>query len=360
MNLTNTGGSDANSLTLTATPPFYLVGNTCGSSLAAGASCSTGVFFSPSVNGPYAGTLAITSPSLTASASVPLSGTGGTPGSVQALPSIVSFTSQSGSSEIGVGLTSAPVTVTLTNPDGVNSLNSFALSVTAGFKLVSTTCSSTLAAGASCTATVEFAPTTPGPQSGSLVVTSSALPTGEFVPLAGMGFDFSMTPSGSSSQTIANGQTADYKLVITPLLGSEGVFTFQCSGLPAYSACTFNPTSEGIPANLSGNEVAEIATGLTSTTASASRPPAWPVVPLACGLVLAPFAFKRRGRALLLIALLAILASGVTSCTASNVISGGTVPGSGSGITSPGTFPVVVTATSNGVQHQVTLTLIVD
>ena len=362
VNITNTGGSAANSLSLTATPPFSLVQNTCGSSLAAGASCSTGVIFLPSLNGPYTGTLTIASPSLAASASVPLSGTGGTPGSVQALPSIVNFTNQSGSSEIGVGLMSAPVTVTITNPDNVNSLGSFALAVTAGFRLVSTTCSSTLGAGASCSAVVEFAPTTPGPQNGSLVVTSSALPTGAFVPLSGMGFDFSMTPSGSSSQTIANGQTADYKLVITPLLGSQGVFTFQCGSLPPYSACTFNPASEGIPANVSGNEVVEIATGLTETSANSSRPFVWPVVPLACGLILAPFALARRRRALLLVALLAILASGVTSCTSSNAISGGTAPGSGSGpgITSPGTFPVVVTATSSGVQHQVTLTLIVD
>jgi len=341
-------------------PGVGLEGGGRVASLAAGASCSTGVYFAPSLNGPYTGTLTIASPSLTASASVPLNGTGGTPGSVQALPSIVSFTNQSGGSEIGVGLTSAPVTVTLTNPDSVNSLSSFALAVTSGFRLVSTTCSSTLAAGASCTAVVEFAPTTPGPQSGSLIVTSSALPTGEFVSLSGMGFDFAMTSSGSSSQTIANGQTADYKLVITPLLGSQGVFTFQCSGLPPYSACTFNPTSVGIPANLSSNEVVEIATGLTETTAHASRLPAGPVLPLASGLILAPFAFKRRRRALLLVALLAILAGGVTSCTSSNVISGGTAPGTGSGITSPGTFPVVVTATSNGVQHQVTLTLIVD
>jgi hypothetical protein len=360
VNLTNTGGSAASSLTVTATPPFSLVQNTCGSSLASGASCSTGVVFSPSLNGPYAGTLTIASPSLAASASVPLSGTGGTPGSVQALPSIVNFTNQSGSSEIGVGLMSAPVTVTITNPDNVNSLGSFALAVTAGFRLVSTTCSSTLGAGASCAAVVEFAPTTPGPQNGSLVVSSSALPTGAFVPLSGTGFDFSMTPSGSSSQTIANGQTADYKLVITPLLGSQGVFTFQCGSLPPYSSCTFNPASEGIPANVSGNEVVEIATGLTETTASSSRPPAWPVVPLTCGLILAPFALARRRKFLLLVALLAILAGGVTSCTSSNVISGGTAPGSGPGITSPGSFPVVVTATSNGVQHQVTLTLIVD
>ena len=362
VNLTNTGGSAASSLTVTATPPFSLVQNTCGSSLASGASCSTGVIFSPSLNGPYTGTLTIASPSLTASASVPLSGTGGTPGSVQALPSIVNFTNQSGSSEIGVGLMSAPVTVTITNPDNVNSLGSFALAVTAGFRLVSTTCSSTLGAGASCAAVVEFAPTTPGPQNGSLIVSSSALPTGAFVPLSGTGFDFSMTPSGSSSQTIANGQTADYKLVITPLLGSQGVFTFQCGSLPPYSFCTFNPASEGIPANVSGNEVVEIATGLTETSASSSRPPAWPVVPLACGLILAPFALRRGRRVLLLVAMLAILAGGVTSCTSSGVILGGTPPGSGSGpgITAPGTFPVVVTATSSGVQHQVTLTLIVD
>jgi hypothetical protein len=65
---------------------------------------------------------------------------------------------------------------------------------------------------------------------------------------------------------------------------------------------------------------------------------------------------------LLLVALLAILAGGVSSCTASGIIPGGNVPGSGSGSgnTAAGTYPVVVTATSNGVQHQVTLTLIVD
>lgn len=358
--LNNTGGLAADSLTLAATPPFSLVQNTCGSSLAAGASCSTGVIFSPSLNGPYAGTLTIASPSLAASASVPLSGTGGTPGTVQALPSIVNFTGPTGSFEIGVGLFSSPVTVTLTNPSGTDSLTSLTVAVTTGFRLVSTTCASTLAAGASCSAIVQFAPTSPGTQTGSLIVSSSALPTGAFVPLSGKGFDFAIAPSGSSSQTIANGQVANYKLVITPLLGSQGVFTFQCGSLPPYSSCIFNPASEGIPANTTGNVAVEIATGLTETKASSSPPHAWPVLPLACGLVLAPFAMARRRRGLLLVALLAILASGVSSCTASGVISGGTVPGSGPGITSPGTFPVVVTATSNGVQHQVTLTLIVD
>ena len=91
-------------------------------------------------------------------------------------------------------------------------------------------------------------------------------------------------------------------------------------------------------------------------------PLGWPALQLACGLVLIPFALKRGRKVLLLTALLVILAGGVSSCTTSGIIPGGTVPGngSGSGTTSPGTFPVVVTATSNGVQHQATLTLIVD
>jgi hypothetical protein len=93
-----------------------------------------------------------------------------------------------------------------------------------------------------------------------------------------------------------------------------------------------------------------------------SPPLSWPALPLACGLLLAPFALRRGRKALLLVALLAILMGGVSSCTSSGILSGGTIPGSGSGsgITAAGTYPVMVTATSNGVQHQVNLTLIVD
>jgi hypothetical protein len=358
--LTNTGGTAAASLTLTATPPFSPAAsaNPCGMSLAAGASCSTGVIFSPSLNGQYTGTLTIASSSLTP-AVVLLSGAGGTPGSVQfqgpqpPLPA-----------ETGVGLTSSASTVTITNPDSVNSLSSLTLAVTTGFLLVNNTCSSTLAAGASCTTGIEFTPTSAGIVNGSLTVSSSALPTGSFMSLASRGFEFAIEPSGSSSQTITNGQTADYKLAITPLGGSQGAFTFQCGSLPPYSSCTFSPASEGIPANTTGNVVVEIATGLTQSSARSSRPAAWPVLPLVCGLALLPFASfapGRRRRVLSLIALLAILATGVSSCTAS---SGGGLPlpgpPSGPGTTPAATYTIPVTASSNGIEHQVTLTLTVD
>jgi hypothetical protein len=270
--------------------------------------------------------------------------------------------------QTGVGLVSGSSTVTITNPDGVTSLSSLALTVTAGFQLVSSTCPATLAPGASCTAIVAFAPVSAGAQSGSLNVTSSALPTGSFLALSGMGFDFTLAPSGSATQTIANGQTAYYTLdicgaegcTLTPTLGAQGAFIFQCGTLPSYASCAFNPASETIPTGVTGNVVVEIATGLTQTSARSSRPPAWPVLPLACGLVLLPFALARRRRALMLIALLGILTGGVSSCVSSSGGVSTVNTKTGTGSTPPATYSIPVTATSNGVSHQVTLTLIVD
>ncbi len=112
--ITNNSPLAANGLTLTATSPFSLLANTCGSSLAAGAYCSTGVVFSPSLSGLYAGTLTIASTSLAASAGVSLSGLGGVPGAVQFQPSPLVF------QQTGVGLTSSAIPVTIANPDGVN------------------------------------------------------------------------------------------------------------------------------------------------------------------------------------------------------------------------------------------------
>jgi hypothetical protein len=197
-------------------------------------------------------------------------------------------------------------------------------------------------------------------QNGSLNVTSSALPTGSFLALSGMGFDFTLAPTGSPTQTIANGQIAYFTLAINPLNGSQGVFTFQCGTLPSSASCAFTPASEGVVANTTGNEMVEIATGLTQATARSSPPPAWPALPLACGLVLLPFALARRRRALLLIVLLAILTGGVSSCASSSGGVSTVLTKTGNGYTPPATYTVPVTATSNGVSHQVTLTLIVD
>jgi len=259
-----------------------------------------------------------------------------------------------------VGQLSNSVTVTLTNPSGDLSLTDFTLAVTAGFQLVSNTCPSTLAAGQSCTTGVEFAPTSAGSVSGSLTAGSSVLATGVSVPLSGMGFSSSIASTGSSTQTVANGQTADYDLTITPLGGSQGTFTFQCSLLPPYASCTFSPASLSVPANSTGYEVVGIATGVSSSSAHLSRSPVWPVLPLVCGLVLLPFGWRRRRKILLLAALLLVLAGGVSSCTSSGGGSGGSGGQGGSSGTPAGTYSIPVSAAAAGVQHSVTLTLTVD
>ncbi len=358
--LTNSSSIAASGLTLTASSPFSVAATAtpCGTSLAAGANCTVGVVFSPPLNEPYAGTLAITSSTL-APVIVLLNGTGGVPGAVQFQPNPVIF------EQTGVGQTSAATTVTITNPDPVNTLSGLMLAVSPGFEPVNNACGSTLRPGASCTLSVEFEPAGAGEQNGSLTVSDSVLPGGASVSLAGMGFNFIAAPSGSPTETVASGQTADYVLSIAPLNGSQGVFTFSYGTLPPYSSCTFSPASEGIAANTSGYETVEIATGLPTTSARSSHRSPWPVLPLLCGISILPFGlFSKAGRsrrtALLLIAALALLAGGVSSCTASGVVAGGTVSPTGPGITPAGTYSIPVTVTANGVSQQVTLTLVVD
>jgi hypothetical protein len=174
-----------------------------------------------------------------------------------------------------------------------------------------------------------------------------------------MGFDFTVVSSGASSATVASGQTASYKLTITPLSGSTGTFTLTCGSLPKYSSCTFNPAGETVAAGSTGSETVLIATG-TSSTARLVRPVAWPVLPLVCSIVLVPLVHWKRRRVLVAVAVLAMLAGGVSSCTSSG---GGVVqppPNSGNNITPAGTYSIPVTVSAGGIQHQITLALTVD
>src|ERR1035441_7686351 len=109
---------------------------------------------------------------------------------------------------------------------------------------------------------------------------------------------------------------------------------------------------------MTGNVTVQIST--TAATARLIEPAVWRILPLACGLVLLPFGWRRRRKALLLVALLSILAGGVSSCTSSGGGTGGSGGEGGSGGTPAGTYSIPVTAVAAGVQHSVTLTLTVD
>jgi hypothetical protein len=352
--ITNLSTVAASGLALALTGPFSLTQNACGSTLAAGASCSTGIVFTAVANGTATGSLTVSSTAFATPVALPMSGTGGAAGAVQIQPALLNF------STTGVGTVSASQQLTIANT-GTVALTDLALAVSSGFQLAATTCTATLAPGATCTGTVVFAPTNVGQQSGNLTVSSSALAANAQAPLSGMGFDFSVSVTGNSSQTVSSGQTARYTLELSPTNGSSGTFTFQCDSLPAHATCTFNPSSETITANTTGSVTVQISTGQAVASLKQTILPHPRVLPVAIGLMILPFALRKRRKTLLLISILAVVALGAVSCSGGGGGSGGSAPPSqNSSNTPPGKYSVGVTATANGVSRKVTLSLTVD
>ena len=129
-------------------------------------------------------------------------GGGSTNGSaLTASPSSESFGS------VTVGQTSAAQTVTVANP-GSSSTSISQLAVSGPFSQT-TTCGATLAAGASCTVSLKFAPTAAGAASGSLTVASSAPNSPLSVPLSGTGVT-SGTNLALNKPATASGTTQNY------------------------------------------------------------------------------------------------------------------------------------------------------
>ncbi|HEV2136394.1 MAG TPA: choice-of-anchor D domain-containing protein [Terracidiphilus sp.] len=348
--ITNTASYSIGALSLAVSAQFVLTQNGCTAALAAGAQCTAAVAFSPASNAAATGTLTITSPDVVTPASIALIGSGG----IQVAPASITFPTT------GAGTKSSSTTITVTNLSATDTLTDLSLTAPAGFLLVANTCTATLSAKASCTAGVEFAPTSAGQQTGNLTVTTSTVSAAP-VSLSGMAFDFSVGITGSSSQTVSSGQAANYTLSLSALSGSQGTVTFACSALPSHALCAFNPASAMLNGTAQGNVAVQISTG--QSTAALSNAPAgpWKAVTLVCCLFLLPLA-RRRRRALPTLALLAaIVCFSMVACTSSGGgggIGGGT--GGGSSATPPGTYSVQVTASSSGLQHAVTVTLTVD
>ncbi len=355
--ITNSSGLAATGIALSVLQPFSLVQNTCPSTLVADASCTSGIVFTPTANGVFTGTLNVSSSTFVTAAVAALSGIGGAAGSVQIHPGTLTF------STIGVGNASPAQTAMLTN-NGAEALSALTLSTSNGFQLGSTTCTASLAVGASCTAQVMFTPATAGPQTGNLTVASPSLATSLQLPLAGMGFDFSVSPSGQSSQTVSNGQSASFALNLATMGGSSGTFNFSCGSLPANSSCTFNPPNETVNANATGSVTVKIATGISSTSAQntghSPKPFASGSFFVGLGLILMPVAIRRRQRGTFLLLLLILSSFGLTSCAGAGGGAGGAPPSNPTSMTPPGAYSVVVTATANGLSHKITLNLTVD
>ncbi|HTT41381.1 MAG TPA: choice-of-anchor D domain-containing protein [Burkholderiales bacterium] len=163
---------------VTASGPFAVASNTCGSSLTPGAKCVVGVTFTPVALGSASGVLTIGDDAVTSPQTVTLSGTGSAP--VTLSPGSLSFNS------VAVGNTSSAKTVTVTNRQNV-ALNIAEIAASAEFAVASTTCGASLAAGASCTVGVTFSPTATGSAAGTLTLVDDAATSPQVLNLSGTG-----------------------------------------------------------------------------------------------------------------------------------------------------------------------------
>jgi hypothetical protein len=267
--VTNIGGAD---LHITGVGPsgdygatsgqadFAIQNSTCpGAELEPDESCTISVTFTPTARGARTGSVSVASDAATSPDVVPLSGTGIAPVAGLA-PASLDFLN------VGVGVTSAAQTVTLSNT-GDADLHVTGVAVSGDYAVATGgTCPAApftlgvangdefrAAVGGvagSCTIKITFKPTVIGTRNGTLTVTDDSLNVAgsvQSVALTGVGrgFAFSIAAGGSSTKTVAAGATAQYSLVATASGGFAQAVTFTCSVVNYYNSmvCAVDPNS---------------------------------------------------------------------------------------------------------------------
>jgi len=157
----------------------------CGSSVAAGTTCTLSVTFKPTASGTRSAAITLTDNASGGSQSVSLSGTGAS--AATATLSLSSTSLAFGNQPIAT--TSSTQTITLTNT-GTAALNITGLSVTGANSSdynETTACGSSIAAGANCTIAVMFTPSAAGTRTAALSIADNATGSPQAVSLSGSG-----------------------------------------------------------------------------------------------------------------------------------------------------------------------------
>ncbi|EEF27023.1 Ice nucleation protein, putative [Ricinus communis] len=250
LTLSNSGNAATALGQAQVTGPFA-VSTTCGATLAGGAGCTYSLTFNPVAMGAATGSVVI--PTDAGNQTVSLSGNG-LLAVGSATPASVGFGNQ------GVGTTSAAKVITLSN-SGNMALDVTNVTVTGPF-LLTNNCGTSVAASANCTASVAFAPTARGAQSGSLVFTTSD--GAKAVALSGTGLQavVGATPAtlafgnqtvGSTSvaQTVTVSNTGNTTSALsTATISGPFAFTTTCAAsLAAGASCSYSVTFSPVAMN---------------------------------------------------------------------------------------------------------------
>jgi Abnormal spindle-like microcephaly-assoc'd, ASPM-SPD-2-Hydin/PQQ-like domain len=246
---------------------FVVSGTTCGASLSVNASCTATLVFKPSAAGTRTANLTFTDSAVSSPQAVALSGVGGvTPATASASPTSLSF------SGTAVGASSTAQTVTLMNGPGAPltiSIISVSGANASDFVLSSTTCGSSMAVSATCTATIVFQPSATGVRTASLSFVDSATNSPQLVALSGSGASTGATaasPSGLSWAAVAVGTRSGQK-VVTLTNANAGAITLNSISFSGASPADFTVFSKTCGATLAAGAscTANIVFGPTAT-----------------------------------------------------------------------------------------------
>ena len=261
--LSNTGGASVTLTQVAAGAAYSVSGLSLPMTLAAGASTSFSVVFSPQSAGSSNAILAVTSSASTSAFDVPLSGAGVTPGTLSANPS------NFGSVQVG---DSSTQTAVLTDSGGSNLTITQANLTGAGFSMSGLSTPLSLTAGQSFTFSLSFAPQVAGAASGTIAFVSNASDATLSMALSGTGveagqfavspgsFTFGSVTVGASKSLTATLSATGGSVTVTSAAVSSPEFTLSGPSLPltigsggtAFFTLTFTPQASGsTTANLS-------------------------------------------------------------------------------------------------------------
>ena len=200
---------------------FVMTSTSCGAALAPGAFCTVSVAFTPLLSGSRSATLTLASSASNGPAAhVALAGTGLAPAHLVWAPASISFGGQN------LNTTSPSQSLTLSNSGGV-ATNLAAPVLTGQYALTANTCNSILAAGGSCTVSVQFAPTNGGSQSGTLTMAAPGGSPSAAASLSGTGWALALAPTAVAFQPpiLVGANSAPVAVAVENL--SSGTVTLQ-------------------------------------------------------------------------------------------------------------------------------------
>ena len=286
--VTNTGASSVTiSQVGVSGTGFSVSGISTPVTLTAGQSTSFSVSFTPPVSGAQSGNVTVTSNASNPTLTIPLSGTGTSPGTLVSNPISLSF----GSVPVA---TTQTLSETITNVGGGSVTISQVVASGTGFSVSGISTPVTLTAGQSTSFSVSFTPPSAGAVTGDVTITSNASDPSFIVPLSGTGTGTAgqltvspttlalgsvavgdsgtgsgtltasganVTVTGASSTssaftvsglalpvTIQAGQSASFTVTFTPLTtgSASGTITFTSNAQP--TTTTETVTGTGTPA----------------------------------------------------------------------------------------------------------------